>query len=102
MSTYWYYECLDHTPALKSDDEFTQHGGDEWFRQGIDLANSRPVPADEGTYWHTADAGDEHERSRLYFRMNALKFLHFHPTCRLGIVNEYGEQAPIEPTGRTA
>lgn len=97
MSTYHYFECLDHDPPLQSEDEFTQHFNDEWFRQGIELAKSRPVPADEGEYWQGGHASDD-ERSRAYFRMNALKFLHFHPTCHLGIIDENGQRQALEET----
>lgn len=93
MSTYWYYECMDHSPPLRSGDEFTQHTDDEWFRQGVDMAKSRPQPEDDGSYWSSYHL-DDYGRARLYFRMNALKFLYFHPTCHLRFVNEYGDYWP--------
>ncbi len=95
MSTYWYFECLDHEPALQSSDEFTQHTDDDWFRQGVELAKSRPQPEDDGSYWQGRFSSDR-EQSQAYFRMNALKFLHFHPSCRLGLIDEYGTRRTLE------
>lgn len=95
MSTYWYFECQDHDPPLQSSDEFTQHTNDLHFKTGIAMAQTRPQPEDQGEYWQGIFSTDI-EQSRAYFRMNALKFLHFHPTCRLGLINEYGERTSLE------
>lgn len=95
MSTYWYYECLDHDPPMQSGDEFTQHTDDEWFKQGVKLAMDRPQPADDGEYW-CGRFTDDHQRSRLYFRMNARNFLHSHPTCKIGLIDEYGRRRRLE------
>ena len=78
MSTYWYFECNSHTPALRSGDEFTQHTDDEAFKTALALARSRPLPMD-------AEGGD-------YFSRHAVGFLKVHPTCELSIVSEYGER----------
>lgn len=83
MSTYWYFECLDHTPALQSVDEFTQHTDDGAYRAGVELAQQRPVDADG----YSAGTG--------HFEGNARSFLVQHPTCSLGLVNEYGERRPL-------
>jgi len=84
MSTYWHYECLDHIPAITSE-EFTQHTDDAAFRRGIELAQSRPVPED---WYDTEDFAE-------YFASNACRFLRQHPTCTLGMVSEYGEHRAI-------
>lgn len=94
MSTYWYYECLDHTPPLQAADEFTQHTGDRHYQRAIDLTAARPVDPNE-TYWSTADMLNDADRSDAYFSMNARRFLVAHPTCRLGFVNEYGDHRPL-------
>jgi hypothetical protein len=95
MSTYWHYECLDHSPTLQSDEEFTQHTDDKWFKQGVEMAMNRPQAEDDGSYWRGGFEGDGGEAG-AYFRMNALKFLHFHPTCRIGLINEYGERRELD------
>lgn len=88
MSTYWYYECLDHEPTIESQDEFTQHTEDDAFRRGIELAQSRPLKPKDFE-WHNS--------SREYFENNARRFLLQHPTCRLGIISEYKERRDIPP-----
>jgi len=101
MSTYWYFECLDHDPPLRSEDEFTQHTEDEHFRRGVALADARPV--DEGeddSYWRMKSVrfggtDSEEAMTRAYFTMNARRFLAQHPHCRLGLVNEYGERREL-------
>lgn len=97
MSTYWYFECRNHTPALRSVDEFTQHTEDRWYWEAIALAHQRPVAPDDGAYWaaaNTATVGD-FQRTRLYFGMRARDFLTNHPDCTLGLVNEYGERRDL-------
>lgn len=94
MSTYWYFECRDHTPALQSAHEFTQHTEDRWYWQGIALANQRPVEAD-GSYWSLDPTANDFQRARMYFAMNATAFLSDHPTCTIGLVNEYGERRDL-------
>ncbi len=92
MSTYWYFECVSHTPALRSDDEFTQHTEDDAFHAAVALAQARPleVPPDEWWYddelWHSS-----------YFERNARRFLQLHPECDLELVNEYGDRRPLSP-----
>ena len=86
MSTYWYLECLDHDPPIISDMEFTQHTNDDAFRAAIDLANSRPIGSKDFTY---------NDSLRDYFDGNARRFLIQHPSCRLGLVNEYDKRQPL-------
>jgi len=82
MSTYWYFECLDHIPALQSA-EFTQHTDDGAYRAGVELAQQRPVVADG------CSTGTGH------FEGNARSFLVQHPSCRLDVVSEYGERRAL-------
>ena len=84
MSTYWYFECLDHSPFVRSVDEFTQHTDDTAFKGGIALAHSRPI--------------DPESVSGEYFERNARHFLIHHPHCNLGIINEYGERRDLPET----
>lgn len=86
MSTWWDFECLDHEPPLRSEDEFSQHTDDAAFKRALELAASRPVPAE---WWDDERYG--------YFERNALRFLQAHPKCRLGIISEYGERRGLEP-----
>jgi len=78
MSTYWYFECTQHDPPLRSEEEFTQHTGDSYFDHGIRMASERPI-------------SDDFESSD-YFVVNAARFLRQHPKCELAIVSEYGER----------
>jgi hypothetical protein len=81
VSTYWYFECMDHDPPIQSD-EFTQHTDDDSYRQGIRLALSRPLDPE---YVNS----DDYEGG--YFESNTRSFLGQHPGCHLQVVNEYGE-----------
>jgi len=88
VSTYWYFECLDHTPPLVSDGEFTQHTDDDPFRRAVTLAQHRPVAGP----WDGPPPAS-------HFESNARRFLAAHPACRVGLVNEYGEHRPLpEPS----
>lgn len=93
MSTYWYFECLDHDPPLRSVDEFTQHTEDTHWYRALNLAANRPVEVDD-RYWSLGNVSDE-ERSDAYFSMQARSFLAKHPSCRLGLVSEYGDRRPL-------
>lgn len=87
MSTYWYFECLDHTPALRSEGEFTQHTGDYKFRAALALAKARPVDPFQGSDAHCTEC---------YFEHNARDFLVSHPTCHIEAVSEYGERCDLD------
>ena len=95
MSTWWYFECLDHTPPLQAQDEFTQHTEDRHWDHALRLMAQRPVERD-GSYWTMDRHGTptDAERSDAYFDMQARAFLSEHPTCRLGLVNEYDDHRP--------
>lgn len=89
MSTYWYFECLDHDPPLRSADEFTQHTDDAPFKHAVDLAQHR-----DGI---TNPWVGEWQNASEYFDRNARRFLVEHPACRLGLINEYDERRPLAP-----
>jgi hypothetical protein len=83
VSTYWYFQCLDHTPPLGSD-EFTQHTDDEDYQRGIALAAARPL---DHAWWDGPQG--------TYAERNARSFLEAHPRCRLEAVSEYGDCRPL-------
>lgn len=82
MSTEMYLECLDHTPTLLSD----VVGNREADLRNIwaVLAMRDVVSLAAGL---DADYGD-------YCTNNIARFLAQHPTCRLGIRDEYGHEHP--------
>ena len=90
MSTYCYFECLNHEPPLRSENEFTQHVGDRHWDHAMTLMDSRQVEEDN-SYW-SSRFGSDAEQVDAYFNMQARSFLHQHPTCDIGIVTEYGER----------
>lgn len=96
MSTYCYFECLDHDPPLRSVDEFTQHVGDRYWDHAMELIDSRPLEEDN-SYW--AMTLDEAHATDAYFNMRARAFLSKHEACRIGIVTEYGER--LDRAGRS-
>ncbi len=86
MSTYWYLECMDHDPPLKSFDEVTQHTDDVYYRRAVELVHQRPLDPDwENTYYRDGSAD-------TYFEGHARAFLVQHPQCTVGLINEYGER----------
>ena len=85
--------CLDHDPPLRAPDESGQHL--------YDLPRIRQEIADR-VAWASA-----YEQSHLprydktgvvddYFTANSARFLAQHKTCRIGIVDEHGEQHSTE------
>jgi hypothetical protein len=88
MSTYWYYKCTNHTPALRSE-EFTQHTDDPYFRRGVELANARPFDPYE-------DWQDNDDVVDKYYESNARRFLIDHPHCRLILISETGGMRTLE------
>lgn len=102
MSTYWYFECPDHNPPLRSEGEFTQHTHDDHWRHALELADSRPVDRWAKPYSYRDDMEG---RSLAYFDRNARRFLADHPYCRLRVVSEYGVYENVamkNPVGPTA
>jgi hypothetical protein len=94
MSTNWAFECLSHDPPVKSN-YFTSHTNDMWFHGAISLAGRRPLMSDDeleaqgvDSYSRSDDLSPHHIHPR--------RFLLAHPTCKLGLVNEYGQHETIE------
>ena len=86
MSTYVYFECLEHDPPLQSDGEISQHW-DSYVDTAIRMAQGvEPLPA---------DPYELHDQ----FLLSAAVFLRFHELCAVGLVSEYGEHRPIEGRG---
>jgi hypothetical protein len=90
VSTYWYFQCLDHTPPLTSEDEFTQHTDDAAFHRGVKLAASRPLPTEDELDDLGLHLSDD------YFSRNARRFLLAHPACSLGLLNEQGDRRALD------
>lgn len=92
MSTWLYLECLDHDPPLRADDESGQHL--------YDLPQIRADVADRDALVAAVRAtefGDEIEAvTDGYFRRRTLRFLVAHPTCHIGIRDEYGRAYPLD------
>ena len=96
MSTWCYYQCLDHQPPLVGDEEFTQHVGDRHWDRALALIAQRPVDLDERYLEaYSSLVGDE-EITDAYFGGNARRFLNHHPTCRIGVIDEYGVTYPVD------
>jgi hypothetical protein len=83
MSTYWYLQCLDHDPPLRSDDEVEQH---TYGLPAIRVVYENRHTILEVAEWMTLD--DRYAR-------NAMQFLAGHLDCRLQFVSEYGDIEPI-------
>ena len=84
MSTYIHLQCLSHHPPLVAEGESGQHLYDlPQLRE--DIANRALIVAAL-----SVDCWPE-ER----FRRNTALFLRGHPTCLLGIVDEYGKDHPL-------
>lgn len=91
MSTYVSLVCLDHSPQLVAEDESGQHLYDlpQIFKDIADRAELVARAADDD--W----PGD-------YFRRNTVRFLCDHPTCQIGVIDEYGIKHFIEEIARIA
>jgi hypothetical protein len=87
VSTYWYFECMEHDPPLRSDEEFTQHTNDASFERAVALAWMRPLVEDPEVFGSVAAD---------YFERNAHAFLVKHPHCRVEMVSEYGVRQALE------
>ena len=85
MSIYVYLVCLDHNPPLVAGDESGQHL--------YDLPQIRKDIADRDMIVAAVKA-DVFDGSN-YFRNHTARFLAAHPTCRIGIRDEYGTEYPI-------
>ena len=88
MSTYIHLQCLSHHPPLVAEGESGQHLYDlPQLRE--DIANRTLIVAAL-----SVDCWPE-ER----FRRNTAVFLREHPTCLLGITDEYGKDHPLVAEG---
>lgn len=82
MSTYWYFECLEHDPPILDDNEFTQHTDDWAYKRAVELARHRPI--------NPACSSED------YFDGNARRFLRLHAQCRVRAHSEYNEVRELE------
>lgn len=87
MSTYFYLECLSHTPPLQCDTEVSQHD-DRYVEAAIRLAQGEP-----------ATSFTEDDFLGSWTREGALRFLREHEHCAIDIVSEYGDRRPIPGRG---
>lgn len=93
MSTWLYLVCRDHEPPLVADAESGQHLSD--LRQiREDIAHRDDLLR----LWREVEDLDMHVEWDD-FRRRTARFLREHPTCRIGIKDEYGREHPIEPEG---
>lgn len=90
MSTYLYLVCKDHAPELWAFDESGQH-----------LSDLPQIQADIADRAAIVQKVREEEFAKNYFRRNTERFLIEHPTCRLGIQDEYRRDHPIEDAAPT-
>ena len=90
MSTYIYLLCRDHSPAIRA--------GGESGRHLTDLPQLRQDIANRDAIVHAMQELDLYPYDSSY-RSNTATFLAAHPHCRLGIVDEYGREHPIEEEG---
>lgn len=88
MSTYWYVECLDHDPPIRSDEEVEQH------THGLPKIDALISRADE-IRAYPEDVRDAISDAFGYFERNAYRFLVQHPKCSLRYCNEYGHYRPV-------
>lgn len=94
MSNYLYLTCESHDPVLYSADEVSQHPHREIERVRQWVADREALGR---IFSETCDLGE-------YFANNAMRFLRDHTNCRLGAIDEYGEQwsltlgDPAKPT----
>jgi len=93
VSTYLYLRCEDHTPPLVATEESGQHTYD-LPRIRAEIADRENVADRYARYG--GDFGDQFD-SEAYFRAHSARFLADHPTCRIGIVDEYGRDHPVDP-----
>jgi len=90
MSTYIYLECRDHTPVLKAEDESGQHMYDLPSIKALLVTREQHI-----RQWGLMEAQgicdpEAFERHYGYFGARTIRFLRAHPTCRIGIRDEYG------------
>lgn len=79
MSTYQYWECLDHTPPLRATEESGQHD----YNRADMLTDYRQRALLNSSCLYVWP----HDR----YRRNTQEFFAAHPHCRLRIITEYGD-----------
>lgn len=95
MSTYIYLECRSHDPVLGDDGEIGQH-------LGYELENARRLLRDRDRLlqvmadMRATDVWDPYDVDDRYCA-RTLRFMDQHPTCDIGIRDEYGKDHPITP-----
>lgn len=85
MSTWVYLACLDHTPPLMAEEESGQHL--------TDLTQIRSDIARRDVLVPLFLEGDFSPDD--YFRRHTIRFLSHHPTCNIGIRDEYGRDHAV-------
>ena len=83
MSTYMYLTCIDHDPPIRAREESGQHY--------YDLPRIRAEVADRHGLVARLQSGARSEHYDNYFTRNSALFLRYHPSCRIRIETEYGE-----------
>lgn len=82
MSTWLYLVCLDHNPPLEAEAESGQHL--------TDLPGIRADIANRDVLVRIWESGDPAYYPHGHFEGNTLRFLAAHPSCNIGIRDEYG------------
>lgn len=85
MSTYIYLECTAHEPPIQASAESGQHL--------YDLPRIREEIANRDTFAKANQLGASFDE---YFTNNTAQFLAQHPNCPIRIVDEYGDEHPLE------
>lgn len=80
MSTWHYWECVDHDPPIRADGESGQHDYNRPTMIEDYAKRDLLVAAANDGLW-------ENDR----YRVNTQAFFREHPHCRLRIVTEYGD-----------
>lgn len=92
MSTSIYLECRGHTPPIVADSESGQHLYD------LDPLRTLLAHRKQVTDAHrilTEAAGGYIDYGERYLG-NSIRFMAKHPECPLGIIDEYGQEHPLE------
>lgn len=85
MSTWLYLECKDHSPPLGAEGESGQH-----------LYDLPQIQADLADRVVLVSAAQIDSWPDDRYRRNTVRFLREHPTCRIGIRDEYGTEHPTD------
>ena len=96
MSTHLHLVCEDHTPPLVSEIESGQHLYD-LPRIRAEIADREALVAEYETGSMVWEWNDD---AAAYFRVRSAAFLAGHPTCRIGIRDEYGDEYPVSEGDR--